>query len=66
MNYHHGETNLRMADCVIINKIETADSSGIQIVRENIAKINPDALVIQAASPMSVEQSELLRDKKCS
>lgn len=64
LNYHHGETNLRMADCVIINKIETADSSGIQIVRENIAKINPDALVIQAASPMSVEQSELLRDKK--
>lgn len=64
LNYHHGETNLRMADCVIINKIETADSSGIQIVRENIAKINPNALVIQAASPMSVEQSELLRDKK--
>lgn len=64
LNYHHGEINLRMADCVIINKIETADSSGIQIVRENIAKINPDALVIQAASPMSVEQSELLRDKK--
>ena len=64
LNYHHGETNLRMADCVIINKIETADSSGIQIVRENIAKINPDALVIQAASPMSVEQSELLRGKK--
>ena len=64
LNYHHGEINLRMADCVIINKIETADSSGIQIVRENIAKINPDALVIQAASPMSVEQSELLRGKK--
>jgi predicted GTPase len=64
LNYHHGEINLRMADCVIINKIETADSSGIQIVRENIAKINPNALVIQAASPMSVEQSELLRGKK--
>jgi predicted GTPase len=64
LNYHHGETNLRMADCVVINKIETADSNNIQIVRENIAKVNPNALVVQAASPMSVEQPELLRGKK--
>jgi predicted GTPase len=64
LNYHHGETNLRMADCVIINKIDTAESSNVQIVRENIGKINPRALIIQAASPMNVEQSKLLRGKK--
>ncbi|MGI5876291.1 MAG: cyclic 2,3-diphosphoglycerate synthase [Dethiobacteria bacterium] len=64
LSYHHGEINLRLADCVIINKIETADSNNIQTVRENIAKVNPGALVIQAASPLSVEQAELLGNKK--
>lgn len=62
--YHPGEANLRLADAVIINKIDTADNAAIQTVRDNIFKVNPRATVIEAASPISVEQGELLRGKK--
>lgn len=62
--YHPGETNLRLADVVIINKIDTADNKGVQTVRENITKVNPEAVVIDGASPITVEEGERLRGKK--
>jgi predicted GTPase len=62
--YYPGEANLRMADVVIINKIETADPEDIQIVRENISEVNPDAMVIDAASPIFVDEYEQIRGKK--
>ena len=46
-------TNLRLADVVVINKVETADAKGISAVRENISRANPDAIVVEAASPSS-------------
>ncbi len=64
LTYHPGETNLRMADVIIINKEETASLEGIQIVREHIAQANPRAIVIDAASPFFVENPELIRGKK--
>lgn len=62
--YYPGETNLRMADVVIINKIDTANFEDVEFVRENIRSVNPDAIIIDAASPLSVEQPELIRGKR--
>jgi len=53
ISYHPGETNLRMADVVIINKIDTAHPEGTTEVRKNIRTYNPRALIIHAASPLS-------------
>jgi len=64
LNYYPGEVNLRIADVIVINKIDTASSEGIQKVRENIAKINPDAIVVDAASPIKVNHPEIIRGKK--
>ena len=64
LNYYPGEVNLRQADVVIINKIDTAGPEGIQQVRQNIAKVNPDAVVIDAASPITVDDPSLIRGKK--
>ena len=64
MLYHPGEANLRMADVVVINKIETANSEDISIVRDSIAKVNPEAIVIDGASPIFVEDMSLIRGKR--
>ncbi len=62
--YHPGETNLRLADTVVINKIDSADGAGIQAVRDSIGRVNPSARVVEAASPITVENGEQLRGKK--
>lgn len=62
--YHPGETNLRMADIVIINKIETSDLESIEKVRNNIRLVNPNAAIVDAASPIFVENYSLLNGKK--
>ena len=64
LNYHPGETNLRLADSVIINKVDSADLDNIRLLRENIANTNPGALIIEAASPFSIEKPELLKGNK--
>ncbi|HOB87206.1 MAG TPA: cyclic 2,3-diphosphoglycerate synthase [Bacillota bacterium] len=64
LSYHPGETNLRLADVVVLNKVETADAQGINTVRANIARVNPGAVVVEAASPIFVEKGELIRGKK--
>ncbi len=55
LSYHPGETNLRMADVVVINKIDTADLANIAEVRHNIRSVNPKAVIVEAASPITVE-----------
>ena len=64
LEYHPGETNLRMADVVVINKIDTANLEDIELVRENINEVNPRAIIIDAASPLSVNDSEKIKGKK--
>ncbi|MDP8321426.1 MAG: cyclic 2,3-diphosphoglycerate synthase [Candidatus Stygibacter australis] len=64
MSYYPGETNLHLADIVVINKIDSADPEGIQIVRDNIREQNPNAIVVDAASPVTVDKPELIRGKK--
>jgi len=64
LSYYPGEVTLRMADVAVINKMDSADANGIQIVRENIAKINPDAIVVDGASPIKVDNPEVIKGKK--
>ncbi|MDD1767741.1 MAG: cyclic 2,3-diphosphoglycerate synthase [Methanomassiliicoccales archaeon] len=64
MTFHPGETNVRMADVVIINKIQTADRQDILTVRENIKSMNPDATIIEAASPILVDRPDDIRGKR--
>ncbi|WP_422444438.1 cyclic 2,3-diphosphoglycerate synthase [Thermoanaerobacterium sp. DL9XJH110] len=64
LSYHPGETNFRMADVIVINKIDSANAADVQKIRENIEKANPKAVVIEAASPITVENPEMIRDKR--
>jgi predicted GTPase len=64
LTYYPGETCLRMADVVVINKIDSASPENIQQVRDNIARINPDATVVDAASPFSVDNPEIFKGKR--
>lgn len=65
VNYYPGEVNLRLADVVVINKMDTASPEGIQEVRCNIEMANPKAVVVDAASPVRVDNPELIRGKRC-
>ncbi len=62
--YHPGEANLRLADVVVINKIDTADLENVSTVRENVRAINPNAVIIEAASPIFVEDPAAIRGKR--
>jgi predicted GTPase len=62
--YHPGETNLRRADVIIINKIDTADLEGVEEVRAAIRENNPGAVVIDAASPLFVENYQAIHGKR--
>jgi predicted GTPase len=64
MTYYPGQVNLRMADVVVINKIDTAKPENINLLRKNIFKLVPGAVLIEAASPIKVEHSEMIRGKK--
>jgi predicted GTPase len=64
ITYHPGEANLRRAQVVVINKIDTADRDCIDEVRMNIADVNPKAMVIDAASPLTVSDPSAIRGKK--
>jgi len=65
LKYYPGEVTLRMADVVVINKMDSASPENIQIVRDNIFKVNPTAAVVDAASPLTIDKPELVRGKKC-
>uniref|UniRef100_UPI0018E08DD1 cyclic 2,3-diphosphoglycerate synthase n=1 Tax=Thermotoga profunda TaxID=1508420 RepID=UPI0018E08DD1 len=64
VTYYPGMTNLLMADVVVINKEETADPQGIETVRKNIEKWNPNAIVIDASSPIFVEDYSKIKGKR--
>lgn len=64
VRYHPGETNLRAADVVVINKIDTATPEGVEAVRRSIREVNPRAIVVDAASPIFVEDPDAIRGKR--
>jgi predicted GTPase len=63
-SYYPGETNMLLADVIVMNKIDTAPIEGIEAVRESIRELNPKAIVVDAASPISVDNPDLIKDKK--
>jgi len=64
LKYHPGETNFRMADVLVINKIDTAEAKNVKTILENIKKINPAAKVIKAHSKITADKPENIRGKK--
>ncbi|MGE5559693.1 MAG: cyclic 2,3-diphosphoglycerate synthase [Chloroflexota bacterium] len=64
LRYHPGETNVRLADVIVINKIDTANPDDVLAVRKNIESVNPQATVVDAASPLFVEKFEQIKGKK--
>jgi predicted GTPase len=64
MTYYPGETNFRMADVILINKVDSASLEQMQTLRESIEKYNPKAMVIDGASPIKVDKPELIRGKR--
>ena len=64
VSYHPGEASARMADVFVINKVDTADPEAVIAVRDNLNRINPDAAVIEAASPLFVDDPAAIRGKR--
>jgi predicted GTPase len=64
LTYFPGEVNVRMADVFVINKVDTADPDNVIKVRENLRKVNPDAVVIEAASPLFVDNPAAIKGKR--
>jgi predicted GTPase len=64
MSYYPGATNILLADVVVINKVESATRENIDIVRKNIRSVNPAAIVIEAASPITAEDEKIIRGKR--
>ncbi len=63
-SYHPGETNVRAADVFVINKVDTADPEKVIKVRENLRAMNPNAIVIEGASPLFVDDPAAIQDKR--
>ena len=64
LTYYPGNVTLRLADVVVINKMDSADAEGIEIVRRNIASENPGAIVIDGASTLDIDDPSVVRGKK--
>jgi predicted GTPase len=64
LRYHPGETNVRMADAILINKVDTASLEGVETARRIAFELNPEALVIEAASPLFVDSGDAIRGKR--
>lgn len=62
--YYPGETNLRLANVVIINKIDSANPEDVLEVRDNIRSVNPDAVIIDGASPLFIDDPSIIEGKR--
>lgn len=63
-SYHPGETNVKLADVFVINKVDTADPAKVIEVRNSLHELNPNAIVIEGASPLFVDDPEAIRGKR--
>jgi len=64
VRYWPGEANLRSADVVVINKVDTAPQDGLEQVRRNVALVAPNAIVVEAASPITVDDPSVIADRR--
>jgi predicted GTPase len=64
LTYYPGATNVRLADVVVVNKVDSAHQENIETVMANVRSVNPHALIIEAASPIEAEDAGLISDKR--
>jgi predicted GTPase len=64
LGYYPGEVNVRMADVVVINKVDSADPKGVATVRANVMMLNPEAVIVEAASTVRIDDPEVVRGKR--
>ncbi len=64
VSFYPGEVVARISDVIVINKIDSATLENINIVRNNLRNINPDAIIVDAASPLTVDKPELIKGKR--
>ena len=64
LRYHPGETTLNLADVVVVNKITTTDYKNVIQLEENIRSVNPEAIIVEASSPIFVDKPELVKGKR--
>lgn len=64
VSYHPGETNLRLAAAVVINKVDTADYKNVLAVQDNVRRVNPGAAIVKAASPIFVDDPAAIRGQR--
>jgi predicted GTPase len=64
LTYFPSEVNLRLANLVIVNKVDTADSAKVEQVKENVRSVNPNAVILDAASPITADKPELVKGKR--
>ena len=64
LRYYPGEVNLRTADVVVINKVDSAPPEGVAAVRANVARANPQAEIVEAASPVRIDDPEVVTGRR--
>ncbi|UCF44749.1 MAG: GTPase [Candidatus Bathyarchaeota archaeon] len=64
LTYYPSEVNLRLANVVIVNKVDTSDSAKIIQVKENVKSVNPNAVILDAASPITADKPELIKGRR--
>ena len=64
LTYYPGETNVRMADVVVINKVDTATPENVELVKQNVRSVNPDVVIVEAASPITPDETIQIRGKR--
>jgi len=64
VNYYPGEANVRMANVIVLNKVDSAATSSIEAVKRNVKQLNPHATIIEAASSVMVDDPSLVRNKR--
>jgi predicted GTPase len=62
--YYPGETNLRLADVIVVNKVDSAKPADVEAVERNAKRVNPKATLLRAASPLFVDDPEAIRGKR--
>jgi predicted GTPase len=63
-SYYPGSTNVRLADVVVVNKVDSAKPENVKKVIDNVRMLNPQAAIIECASPVTIEDAEIIRGKK--
>ncbi len=64
LTYFPSEVNLRLANLVIVNKVDTADPAKVEQVKKNVRSVNPNAVILDAASPITADKPELVKGKR--